>query len=786
MGWLTQYFLNSGFILPGAALATLPIIIHILSRLRYRRVRFAAMEFLLQSDEMNRRRLILEQLLLLLLRILAVVLFVLLLARMILDPSRLLLLRGASMHHVVILDDTLSMRERTDGDLVFDRCLATLEQMLSRASGQGGSSQLTVLLMSDPARPLVSDQRIDAQLISELTPRLRNQRCSFRAASPATALETARDLLSGRTGVPPQVHVITDLRRDDWTGQPEVAAALAALRSVDAQVDLIRVSGNSENNIAIRQMTAATLAVAQGVPWRLDLTIANHGTIRQSGLRGTVLIDGTPLPTSILLPDLEPASETTVSHDITFDSEGRHQVEVRLDEDVLPEDGRRYLTVDVTSRRPILVIDDDGQQEDAAYVSNALSADPTLTGLAVTIRTSQALESIPLNQFDCIYLINVRDLPADIVRNLTDYVRSGGGLAWFPGDQANVSWYTETLTLRGARLFPVPITTVAQLNDSQNPLESSSEEFAHPIFEQHPIFQIYNLPDSPFAELVRIQSWFQVAEDRETDDAVRDDGVRTLGRLSNGAPVVFEHRLGRGKIVTFLFGAGRRWSNWPLAPAAPGYVVTHLLLHQYLQKPAEGVESRELAEPLQLAWMPEEFTEAVEVFLPEPTDVGDTTADTFLRLQATLQVPTTNTAGSQQPPTSDSSNSQSTTDTTDSGRSSMNPGDPDQAKLQIRIPQANRPGVCRIRRFRPSGDAVESWVAFNVPGTECNLAVADPAQIVSQGELDHVHIREPDTAALGTSDVGRELRWLLLIMLILILVAEQLLSLRMSYHPEGT
>ena len=80
MSWLSQYFLNPSFVLPGAALAAVPIIIHLLSRLRYKRVQFAAMEFLLQSDELNRRRLIIEQLLLLLLRVLAVLLIMFLIA----------------------------------------------------------------------------------------------------------------------------------------------------------------------------------------------------------------------------------------------------------------------------------------------------------------------------------------------------------------------------------------------------------------------------------------------------------------------------------------------------------------------------------------------------------------------------------------------------------------------------------------------------------------------------------------------------------------------------------
>ena len=119
MSWLAQYFLNPAFVLPGAALASVPVIIHLLSRLRYRRIRFAAMEFLLQSEELNRRRLIIEQLILLLLRVLAIILIVLLLARLVLDPSGISLLRGATAHHVVILDDSLSMRDRS-GDQNID------------------------------------------------------------------------------------------------------------------------------------------------------------------------------------------------------------------------------------------------------------------------------------------------------------------------------------------------------------------------------------------------------------------------------------------------------------------------------------------------------------------------------------------------------------------------------------------------------------------------------------------------------------------------------------------
>ena len=51
----------------GGLLISAPIIIHLINRIRYKRVEWAAMEFLLEAMKRNKRKLILEQLLLLLL-----------------------------------------------------------------------------------------------------------------------------------------------------------------------------------------------------------------------------------------------------------------------------------------------------------------------------------------------------------------------------------------------------------------------------------------------------------------------------------------------------------------------------------------------------------------------------------------------------------------------------------------------------------------------------------------------------------------------------------------------
>src|SRR3954467_10599947 len=105
-----EFFQHPWYMAFGGILISPPILIHLTNRMRFKRIRWAAMEFLLKSQKRNRRRLIIEQLILLLLRCLLVLLTALLVARFI-GFSFGGYSRQAAVH-VVILDDTLSMLDR--------------------------------------------------------------------------------------------------------------------------------------------------------------------------------------------------------------------------------------------------------------------------------------------------------------------------------------------------------------------------------------------------------------------------------------------------------------------------------------------------------------------------------------------------------------------------------------------------------------------------------------------------------------------------------------------------
>ena len=119
-------------LLAGAGAVSLPVIIHLLNRRRYKIVSWAAMRFLLAAQKQNTRRMRLEQLILLLVRMALIALIVFAMASVMPwaenlwafvwpEGSGVQAARGGRTHHVLVVDGSLSMNLAADGKSLFDR-----------------------------------------------------------------------------------------------------------------------------------------------------------------------------------------------------------------------------------------------------------------------------------------------------------------------------------------------------------------------------------------------------------------------------------------------------------------------------------------------------------------------------------------------------------------------------------------------------------------------------------------------------------------------------------------
>ena len=116
-------FLHSTLFLYALPAVSLPIIIHLLNRRRFRPVRWAAMEFLLKAEKRNKRRVQIENLLILLLRTLLVLLLILIVSRPLVTGGALALIPGTAepIERILIFDDSGSLDQKIGRQTAFQR-----------------------------------------------------------------------------------------------------------------------------------------------------------------------------------------------------------------------------------------------------------------------------------------------------------------------------------------------------------------------------------------------------------------------------------------------------------------------------------------------------------------------------------------------------------------------------------------------------------------------------------------------------------------------------------------
>lgn len=762
--WLLQYFLNPSFVLAGTALVASPIIIHLINRLRYRRVRFAAMEFLLASQQRNRKRVLLEQLILLLLRILLVLGLMLLIARLILDPSQLSVFRGARSHHMVLLDDSGSMRDRAGETTGFTEAVSVVKKLVAEGSRRPGTQSLSLVLLSKPEQPILSQRNVDDSLLAELDTKLENLRCSHRTLSLVTGLNATKTLFGDKEerGSVKHLHVLSDFRLRDWQDQKALSSAVDALESAGVTLNFVRTVEQNHGNLAVTDLSGDLKVATAGVPVRLRVTVKNFGEQAASDVRMSVHQDQQKLPLTLTLDKIEVGEVAEREFDLVFDTPKKHVVKVSLEGDSLTEDNSRTLALEASAIHKVLIVDGDPTADEGSYLVDALAADPRITGFAPQIESVDYLRRRPIDEFQAVYLLNVADLPADALDPLEKYVSSGGGLAWFVGGSVKPTFYNESLYKNGKGLFPVP------LDAAPRDLPIVEDSGPDLILAPHPIFRVFEGQENPYLDVTRVAKYFPVAASWSRDDQTRNDHVQTIASLRNQQPLILSHRFGKGRIVTCLTTCGPAWNNWAKYAS---YVVLQLELQKHIARSDRQLESRIVGEPVELILNPSEFTDQVDIVAP------DASGERVIRLQAAPDVgSSTNEKQIQTPETLTSTNGDA------ESRISNSINRPLQLTATFR--DTDLPGIYRVRLLDLNQLPFERWIIYNFPIEESDLALASNELIRKQlGGKARISIQAPGQFSwIAGRDIGHEIRDWLLILIAGILLAEQSLAYRLSYH----
>ncbi len=759
---LTSLFVHPEFVIPGAMLVAAPIIIHFINRLRFRRVKWAAMEFLLASQQRNRRRILLEQLLLLLLRILAVAALVMLIARPLVDPERFSLFQGQKTHHLVLLDDSGSMRDRAGDVATFDAALDVIRKIAAEGERKPDTQTLTLLLLSNPAQPIHTQENLNKDFVGRLEAGLKGLRCSHRALNLAAGVEGARKLLADMAGAARNFHLISDFRQQDWDENTALASILREMDLDKVTINLVKTVAESHPNLGITNLSGAVDVAAVNVPLRLAVSVKNYGEQVVREVRLNVLVDGQKRPSIETIDKIEPGQERTIEFDEQFPRTGPHDVHVSLPADALDEDNVRYLAIQVPETNKVLVIDGGSDESEAFYLVDALGAVPEKTGFSPTLDRVESLKRQPLDKFQSIFLLNVAELPPDAVKALEDYVRSGGGLAWFLGPQVRSAFYNDKLYKDGQGLFPARLASIGDLAaDETNPAPDFS-------VTQHPIFDLFQDDGEILLDYTKVTRYFSVSR-----DWTPADGVRVIATLRNKAPLMLEHRLGKGRIITCLTACGTLWNNWPRIPGI--FVPIQLQLATYLAQGHQVLNLKTVGEPLVLSLDAAVYSPQIEIHPPDGSRVPVT-----LGVKNPAPAPTATETGAKKAGPGDSA--QSPPNQTESPQTE--PGQ--KLVYEESYRNTDAPGIYTAILKRQDSTEEARRYSYNVADAESRLALSTTdsikrrlgpdvkAQIQEVGDFNWVHGEEST----------REIHDYVLMLVLFILLCEQAMSLRLSYHPK--
>ena len=337
---LASFLINPSILAIGAGLAAIPIIIHLLSKRRVRKVRWAAMEWLMNAMKRHQRRLRLENWLILLLRTAAVILLGLAIARPVITDDTLAGLFNSRRTVYLVIDNSYSTEARMDARAVFDRVQHEAELVLDDISSE---DVIAVVTTNDPhldvsagTRPHVLVGRTVGregaarakEAVLELVPR----RAPARWAETLALLRKQME----EQDVNRQVIILTDRQARDWVAaereriEDEDAPAapldepasddevgrleeeLLALLRLPSRVQIVDVGAVERRNLGIQEVRDLTSPGAfVGQPVHVEVTVANHGEKLVEGALLEVSVDDRPGLQRVLVPPLPGASTAT-------------------------------------------------------------------------------------------------------------------------------------------------------------------------------------------------------------------------------------------------------------------------------------------------------------------------------------------------------------------------------------------------------------------------------------------------------------------------------------------
>ncbi len=593
-----------------AAAGSIPIIIHLLNRQQYRRVRWAAMEFLLAALKKVRRRLQFENLLLLLIRILILALLGLALARPVFERTPLAMMATSDTHVVIAIDNSYSMGLQQGGKTPYERAQETARELVRGVAPKEGD-KVTVIAMNDHPTFLIgkdpSDQVDTAEkYVADLA------LSDYGTSVPKTVTLVQEALKNGHNSRK-KVYLITDMQRGSWMPEDAdvklIREQLAALTAEEhTEVTIVDVGVDGAQNVGVDGITPGVRVIGTDRPVTFWTRFRNFGTSQRDSLPYNFIVDGSKEPKTVSLGAQGKVDDACV---FQFREPGAHTVEIEVEGDPLPGDNRHYYAVNVRDHLSILLVNGEageGFENEIVYLKYALAPTEDESEKVSIYKTEEIGEGtfntpeLDVRKYDLVILANVAAVSDQKVQNLEQFVAAGGGLLVFLGDHVDRISYNQQLWRDGKGLLPAELTEVLGDDVAEAGLEK--------VDLSHPIVSSQLAVHSQLLGQLKANHWFGSKPNETMPD------TKVVARFDDPAssPAIVEKQFQRGKTLLVTTTADAEWARWVGFQA---YVILVDQASLYLASQAMGARNVTVGEPIVLRLRQDEYRKDFILSLPE-------------------------------------------------------------------------------------------------------------------------------------------------------------------------
>ncbi len=725
----------------GLPLVALPLVIHLLNLRRQRRVPWAAMQFLLESQERSKTWINMQELLLLLLRTAAIALVVMMLARPTSRSGWIGRLLNRPVHHLVVLDDSYSATDRWAETSAWKEGLGAVRDLVQAASDQSTASMVTVLRFSeankpsDDPRPAVFRCPLNDESRQELMSRMESTQATDSDAGLLPALRRAADLAELQPAEQDLViHVVSEFRQRDLEELDAIQEVVAGLEKQASEIQFVRTVRQPHENLAVVHLAPESGVRAAGVEMWMELAVENYGTKAASDVVVELEQDGSPL-VGVSVGDVPAGESVERRFRVTFVGAGPHWLSATIDGDAIELDNRRVFATQLSETQKVLLVDGSPGKWESYFVGTALApgGDAKSGWQPVVVGPNDISNVGDLNPFAAVALLDVPRLADDDLTKLTEYVRSGGGLFVTLGESIDREFYATEGFSAGTGLLPAPPDLPTQWVGDREGGEGTAAGIR---VTEHPVFRIFRGDRNSMLGLMRVNYYYSLAAGWQN---AQSPDTRILATLAPRVPLVLEKPYGEGKVVMQVTkvsptpGTLGSWSN--LGPN-PAFVVLANELFGYLAHGEKLDQLLEVGQPLQLAVDREHFAPAGRMEL-----VGNR-----LPLQTTLV------------------------------------GDSAAVDLKLVSPPIERAGLYLVSLEHMGGGTEERFAAVNPAVGEGDLSLVADATLRQKFAGESFALGYADQ--LSTEATASESSWteILFAAVVLALVAEQALAYVCSFH----